>query len=266
MKGFTPDLQHLIIIGLLVLTRLSLMLSSMPAVGSGVPRRIRGLFAMALTVLLIPLTMHHPTAHLTTMVQLAIALAREALIGLMMGMVIQLLISGLQIAGELANSTGGLQLGDAYDPQLRATVPVFSKLVGMLAAAVLLVGGGHREMLDALMGSFSTLPPGRLELQRDVLDLLVHELTSGLAAGIRAAAPLLTAVLLANLITGLISRTLPQLNLLAIGLNVNAITVLAVTALVIVGLAGLFDQEIVDSLSRLRTWIDLQTEQVTLLN
>ena len=48
----------------------------------------------------------------------------------------------------------------------------------------------------------------------------------------------MAALLLSNLITGLISRTLPQINVLAIGLSVNALAMLVVLALTI-GSAGL---------------------------
>ncbi len=253
--GLSPLLQHYLLLCMLVLTRLSLMLASTPALGAGVPKRVRAFFAIALTVLIVPLMNHVDTTDIRTMVDMGAALAREALIGLLMGMVIQLLISGLQIAGELANSTGGLQLGDSYDAQLRANVPVFSKLVGMLSVTVLLISGGHRELLDALLGSFATMPPGELNLNSNILDLLVHELSGGLIAGIRAAAPLLAAVLLANLLTGLISRTLPQLNLLAIGLNVNAITVLLVAFICIVAVGTVFEDELKRTLTDIRIWI-----------
>ena len=39
----------------------------------------------------------------------------------------------------------------------------------------------------------------------------------------RVAAPVIAALLLSNLVTGLISRTLPQINVLAIGLSINAL-------------------------------------------
>jgi flagellar biosynthetic protein FliR len=55
--------------------------------------------------------------------------------------------------------------------------------------------------------------------------------TKSFALGIRAAAPLVTALLLANLVLGLISRTLPQLNILVIGFGVN--TMLASGALIL---------------------------------
>ena len=76
-------------------------------------------------------------------------------------------------------------------------------------------------------------------------------LTSGMSAGVRIAAPVLAALLLCNLVTGLISRTLPQLNVLAVGLSINALALLVVTAITI-GSAGLiFQDELVSAADKL---------------
>ena len=63
------------------------------------------------------------------------------------------------------------------------------------------------------------------------------------------------ALLLSNLVTGLVSRTLPQINVLAIGLSINALAMLVVTALTI-GSAGLiFQDELTTTIERLtRLW------------
>ena len=49
--------------------------------------------------------------------------------------------------------------------------------------------------------------------------------------GIRAAAPAVTALLLATLILGLVGRTLPQLNVLSLGFGLNAMLAFAVLGL-----------------------------------
>jgi flagellar biosynthesis protein FliR len=248
-------LQQQVLLWLLVLTRLSLALLSAPALGAGVPVRVRALFAMALSALIVPITASADVTGIRSPIELAFALVREALIGLLIGLVIQLLIAGMQTVGELANSAGGLQLGDTFDPMTRSSVPVFSRMISMLAVALLLVSGGHRELLDALLGSFVSLPPGKLDLAAGMLGVVTNELIGGLTAGIRASAPILISLLLANLITGLVSRTLPQLNLLAIGLNINALTLMLVAIVGVAAIGSVFEAELMETLTRLRLWL-----------
>jgi flagellar biosynthetic protein FliR len=210
---------------------------------------------MALAALIVPVAAGADVSGLRSPIELAFALVREALIGLLIGLVIQLLIAGMQTVGELANTAGGLQLGDAYDSTTRSSVPVMSRMISMLAVALLLSTGGHRDLLDALLGSFATLPPGKMDLAAGMLGVVTNELAGGLTAGVRASAPIMAALLLANLITGLISRTLPQLNLMAIGLNINAVTLLGISVLGVTAIASVFEQELVDTMTRLRLWL-----------
>ncbi|MEL6899097.1 MAG: flagellar biosynthetic protein FliR, partial [Planctomycetota bacterium] len=197
---------HLVLF-ILVLTRLGMLLAAMPAVGRGVPMRIRGLLAITITALMLPtiatdniggepLVSQLPP--LNSLVDLAIAIGREALIGMLMGTTVQLLITGMQMAGELIGSTGGMQLGAINDPTSEGTFPVLSTLVGMLVTAVMLAIGGHRFMLDALLYSFQALPPGQMPDEDALLQLVVGQLSSGIVAGIRTAMPVVGALLLSN--------------------------------------------------------------------
>ena len=238
-------IDHLLL-GVLVLTRLSTLLMAMPSVGVGIPRRVRAMLALLVTMLLLPAVAARAEVAtlpgINNLVELSIAIAREGLIGMLIGATIQFLITGLQLAGEAITSTGGMQLGDAVDPTTSSNMSSIARLVGLMVTAVMLAVGGHRIMLSVLLDSFQAMPPGRVEFRDSMMALVVDELATGMAAGVRVAAPVLAALLLSNLITGLISRTLPQINVLAIGLSINAMALMVVTALT-VGSAGLIFQE-----------------------
>ena len=247
-------IEHLVL-GVLVLTRLSTLLMAMPAIGVGVPRRVRAFLAVLLTLLLLPpiaaQTADDALPQLENLIDLAIAIAREGLIGLLIGATIQLLVTGMQLAGEAITSTSGMQLGDAVDPTTASSMPSLARLVGLLVTAIFLAVGGHRLLLDVLVRSFESLPAGDVSFHDSMLNLIVQQLSAGMTAGVRVAAPVIAALLLSNLVTGLVSRTLPQINVLAIGLSINALAMLVVTALTI-GTAGLvFQHELAATLSRL---------------
>jgi flagellar biosynthetic protein FliR len=246
--------DHLVL-GVLVMTRLSTLLMAMPAVGIGVPRRVRALLALLLTMLILPPVAETTTAEslpqIDNLVDLTIAIGREALIGMLIGATIQLIITGIQLGGEAITSTGGMQLGDAVDPTTASSMPSVARLVGMLVTAVMLIIGGHRIILGVLLDSFEALPAGHIVFHDSMMTLVIDQLSSGMESGVRVAAPVLAALLLSNLVTGLISRTLPQINVLAIGLSINALAMLVVLALTI-GSAGLiFRQELATAVDRI---------------
>lgn len=246
--------DHLVL-GVLVMTRLSTLLMAMPAVGIGVPRRVRAFLALLLTILVLPpvadSTATESLPQIDNLVDLTIAIGREALIGMLIGATIQLIITGIQLGGEAIASTGGMQLGDAVDPTTSSSMPSVARLVGMLVTAVMLVIGGHRIILGVLLDSFTALPAGHIVFHDSMMTLVIDQLSAGMESGVRVAAPVLAALLLSNLVTGLISRTMPQINVLAIGLSINALAMLVVLALTI-GSAGLvFRQELATAVDRL---------------
>ena len=255
METLAQWLVDHLVLGVLVLTRLSTLLMAMPAVGVGVPKRVRAFLALMLTVLLLP-----PVAsgtevaslpRIDNLIDLTIAIAREGLIGLLIGSTIQLIVTGMQLGGEAITSTGGMQLGDAVDPTTSSSMPSVARLVGLLVTAVMLAVGGHRLLLGVLLDSFHALPAGNVTFHQSMMSLVVDQLSSGMSAGVRVAAPVIAALLLSNLVTGLISRTLPQINVLAIGLSINALAMLVVLA-VTIGSAGLiFRQELTVAVQRL---------------
>jgi flagellar biosynthetic protein FliR len=120
-----------------------------------------------------------------------------------------------------------------------------------LVAAVMLAAGGHRFIFAALLESFRKMPPGQVVVNESMLILIIEQLTSGMIAGIQVAAPVVAVLLLTNLICGLISRTMPQINVLAIGLSVNALALLVVAALTIGSVGLIFEEELGRAAERL---------------
>ena len=146
----------------------------------------------------------------------------------------------MTLAGELIGRLSGLGIAEAFDPGLDENVPQFSRLLFLLAACVFLCIGGHRMVMAGLLDTFRAIPPGSGVLPRPLAEGLTTLVGQSFALGIRAAAPALAALLLATLRLGLIGRTLPQLNVLALGFGANALLAFAALALSLARPSGRF--------------------------
>ena len=71
------------------------------------------------------------------------------------------------------------------------------------------------------------MPPGTAQISANALSSLEEIMRQSFILGVRAAAPMIVSLLMSVLVMGLISRTLPQLNILAVGLSLNSIVMLA---------------------------------------
>jgi flagellar biosynthetic protein FliR len=208
----------------LVLGRVGALIMTAPIFGSkAIPLQGRALVALIISLLVTPLLAQHSTVDMSNLLVFSKHLLSEVLIGLLFGVGITILLNGIQITGQLVSQLGGTALADVYDPNLEENVSVYSQFFFFLTLAMFVLLDGHRMTMDALLDTFAHLPPGKADLGTSYLDALVTLLTQSFVLGIRAAAPAMTALLLATLVLGLIGRTLPQINILAVGFGVNSL-------------------------------------------
>ncbi len=242
MAELLTAFQGPLLVYLLILTRLVGLVAAAPAAVRAMPAHLRLLAAAGLALLITPLHLPAAVAVSPDDVTLAVMLARELMLGLAQGMVLLLLVAGLQLAGQLVAQISGMQLAEVIQPELGVAVPVTSRLLELVTLAVFLALGGHRQVLSCLLDSFRWMPPGEARMDTGLISALAEVTRYSFELGIRASAPVVLALLVAVLILGLISRTLPQLNVLAVGFSVNVLVLLA-SLLVSLGTVVLvFDQ------------------------
>jgi flagellar biosynthesis protein FliR len=165
-------------------------------------------------------------------------------LGIALGLAVLILLSGMQLAGQIISQTSGMTLADVANPTFDTSVPLISQILEMLALAIFFLVGGHRQVMDALLRSFHWMPPGQGRLPDSLVEALAAITSQSFEVGIRAAAPVMVALLLSTLIVALISRTLPQLNAVAVGLNFNSLIVLGMFALCLGSAAWVFQDEL----------------------
>jgi len=216
----------------LVLTRVSGLMITAPVYGTPeVPAQVRALLAVALAVLITPTQWDAPLEDPGTTLNYLVFIGSELVIGLSLGLAVVILFSGIHLAGQMIGRIGGLLLADVFDPSTGTSIPMFSQLMLLVTTAVFLLIGGHRVVMAGLLDTFQTIPPGSGAVPSSIAETFVLLLAQSFALAVRAAAPVVTSLLLSTLVMGLISRTLPQLNILVVGFGMNAMLTFGALAL-----------------------------------
>ncbi len=229
----------------LVLTRVSGVCMTAPVLSDNdIPVRVRALFAFAISLLILPTQWHVPIEYPGTTLNYLVFLGAELMVGLCLGLGVTVLLSGLQTGGDLIARLGGLMMANVFDPSSEAQVPVFARLIYLVALAVFVAIGGHRMVMAATLDTFAILPPGGGGIPESLTDAFVTLLAQGFLLGVRAAMPAVVALLLSNLILGLIGRTMPQLNILIVGFGMNAMLTFALLAVSLGSIIWLFQDQI----------------------
>jgi flagellar biosynthetic protein FliR len=165
----------------------------------------------------------------------------EFALGLVLGLGVLIVLSGLQLAGEMVDQQTGLALGEISNPALGTNSSITGQFLFLFGTTLLLVMepvNGHLLLVGSLVETFQTLPVGEAALTTSTVDLLSTLVHQSLVLGIRVAAPLLAVMSLVALTLGFLSHTVPQLNILVIGFPVRASVSLIILALMLSATAG----------------------------
>jgi flagellar biosynthesis protein FliR len=228
-----------------VLARVGGMVMTAPLFGSGeVPLQIRAFLSFALALTITPIQLATPFMAPENLALYAVSVGGEILIGVLLGMGISILLSGVQVAGQIISQMSGLSLADVFNPGLDQDVPVVANLLNMLALAVFVLIGGHRLLVAALLDTYRFMPLGHAHFSTTLGPLVATLLAESFSLAVRGAAPAIVALMLATIVLGLISRTLPQLNVLALGFGLNTLVTFAVLAISVGAIAWLFQEQL----------------------
>ncbi len=201
---------------LLVTLRTGCLLAFWPVWDSRVvplPVRVSALLVIALV--LTPVAAPHLPPWPASWPALLLLVAREVFLGFCLGLVIRCLISGIQMAGNLAALQMGFGMVTLLDPQSPAQNAVIGDLFLKLATLLFLVSDGHHLLLTLLAQSFRDLPlRADLPLPAALAQGLVRLGVWMFQVAVKLAAPILAVVFLTQVALGLVSRAVPQVQVM----------------------------------------------------
>lgn len=224
---------------------LGLMVSAPVFDNAGMPRRVRLMAGLAITVAMAPALPPMP-AIATGSWQGLLILAEQAVVGVLLGLTLRIVFAAVDVAGELIGLQMGLAFAVFYDPQNAGQTPVLSEFLGLLATLIFLAMNGHLLCLAVLLESFQLLPVGGTMVAADSFRLFVAWAATMFSAGVLLSLPLVAALLITNIAMGVLSRVAPQLNLFAVGFPVTIVSGFVVLMISLpyfgVAMENLFDQ------------------------
>ena len=214
----------LVLVFSLVLVRVSGIVIVAPVFGgTDVPMRFRVLFAFALAVLVMPSQWNVPVDEPPNLIAYVLVIGSELIVGISIGLCLTIFFAGIHFAGALIGQLGGLMAGELLDPTSGEQIPMVSRFLHLLAVAVFACIGGLRALMSALLDTFQSLPIGHCRMHLPLLDTIVTVVSTGFLLGFRIAGPVMAGILVSMIVMGLVSKTLPQLNLMSLGFGLNNI-------------------------------------------
>lgn len=204
--------------------RLGALFVATPIFGARtVPVRIRIILAILITILIQPSLPSIPAVDPLSTDGFMLIL-QQLMIGLLMGLAMQIMFASLVMAGMIIATTMGLGFASTVDPQNGIQVTMLGQFYLIIATLLFLAMDGHLLLLQVFADSFIALPVNGELLSVQVFQNLAIYSAEMFLSAVLIALPVMVGVLLVNLGLGVITRTAPQLNIFAVGFPATMLT------------------------------------------
>ena len=140
----------------------------------------------------------------------------QALIGVTMGVVLQVVSAAIVVGGQAISNSMGLGMANMVDPNI-GNVPLLSVFLLIVSTLIFLGLGGHLLVIMYLVETFKSMPIGQEVIPIDFLRFIVEWSSMVFLGALLLALPIMVSLLFINLGIGVITRAAPALNIFAVG-------------------------------------------------
>ena len=208
---------------LLILVRVATFVFIAPFFGQrGIPNRTK--IGLAAIIALLVFYVVHPeeAVEYADVFGYGALVFKEALTGLLIGYSANICNYILMFAGNIIDMDIGLSMVSQFDPTSNVQVTITGNIYNQVVLAFLVISNMHHYILRAFIDSFSLLPLGGTVFRSDVLlEGMIVYFTDLFILGFRIMLPIFAAMLIVNVVLGIMAKVAPQMNMFAIGVQIK---------------------------------------------
>jgi len=210
-----------------VMTRIGAAMLAAPFFGAGnVPMQVRVVATGALGLLVCNWTpVVAPPALFS--IEGVLWTAGEVLVGLSLGFVLQLAFAAPTVAAEVIGGAMGMSLASTVDPHSGSHSPALGQYFAVVLTLVFFASGGHLQWLGLVVESYRVFPPGDTWMDAQHMARVAGFAGYMFTTAVAIALPVTLILFLVQVLTGVLSRSAPALNLFSLGLPAGVLAGLA---------------------------------------
>lgn len=156
---------------------------------------------------------------------------KEMLVGFAIGMMMNMFISALLIAGESIDMQLGLGMGKIYDPLTSTSMALTGTVYNILFTLMFFISNGHLTVIRIVARSCELFPLGKDIFNFEAGGYIVLIFGDILILALKLAIPIIAIELITEVGLGILMRLVQQINVFVIGLQVRLAVGLVVVVL-----------------------------------
>ena len=184
------------------------------------------------------------TVNCTGLVDFFLALVKEFFVGYAISFVMELILSALTMAGEIIDLQLGFGMSRVYDPQSGVSMSLTSSVFNYMFVLIFFGTNGHLTLIQIASASFGVFPPGPVLPNAQCAQVIPLMFSNMLILALKIAVPIIAIELLVETGMGILMRTVPQINIFVVGLQLKLLVGLAVIVMLLPGITGILDSSV----------------------
>jgi flagellar biosynthetic protein FliR len=238
-----------VFIAFAVFARVGAFFMTAPAFGDfSLSPRLRLAAAIAVAIALAPVaTAFYPDwAKGADAGGMTLLLFGEILAGGFLGLAARVMMSALNVAGQIIAMQMGLSLAQAFDPTQELQGAVVGGFLAILGATMIFATDLHHMLLAAISDSYLLIAPGEIPRFGDLAEAMTGALSAAFSLGVRLAAPFILFGLVFYVGAGILNRLMPQAQvffmLMPANLIVGILLLMLTTGMLMTAFLGAFEE------------------------
>lgn len=205
---------------MLIFARMTGLFSMTPIFGArNVPAYVKAGLGLVMAYIMFPL-LKQPEGGMphNSFFAYIVLVISEFGVGLVFGYAASLIFSSIQMTGNLLDTQIGFGMVNIFDPQFGQQIPLVGNFKYILALLVFLATNSHHILLSAFFSTFTLIPVTQVAYHYNILASVMVDMVVGtFVIALKISLPVLVALLLTDVALGVLSRTMPQMNIFVVG-------------------------------------------------
>ena len=208
---------------LLVLIRITSFVIGAPFFGyQTIPMKIRLSIGMILSLVAFQ-TVPVVELHYVGVLGFSVLVLKEMMVGLILGFMCNMCTYIISFAGQLMDMEMGLYMASTFDPLTNIQVSISGNMYLYLVMLMLLISNLHYKIVQAILDTFTYFNVGQAVFDGNLQETAIEFIANFFLVGFRIVLPIFACMLVINVVLGVLSRAIPQMNMFVVGIQIKVL-------------------------------------------
>ena len=188
---------------------------------TGTPQIFKGVFSLILSIGIISGIDYSTINSIDNNYLLAFYAISEIMTGVILGCITNLVFQAVKLAGAWMDIHAGFSMVSVLDPTSHTSTSLLGNFSYFVSLAFFFIVDGHHVVINMLVESTKIIPIGKTIVYQETLMGVMQTIFSFFTLGVKIAIPLVLIIVITDVCFGLISRTVPTIPIIILGMPIK---------------------------------------------